>query len=465
MTFDPTLSHGLTELIELLSQGELGGARTRAQDLLQQYPEQAELWRLAGICALQQGAYTQARESFDHALKLAPRSVENWCNLASLHTAQGNMSEAERALRHALTLAPRHAAALNNLGSLLDARGDYHGAAECFARAISQKPDYARAWLNQAASLLATGNLVRAETSARRAIQLAPQWADTYFVLGNVLDSGHKPGALEAWQEAVHLAADNPQYQYQLGLGLAAAGRFAAAVRAFSACLALAPGHPPALSQLAFLHRRLCDWRALPPLSRRLLAAVDAGASGVTPFSMLVEDTTPAQQLACASAFAAQRSAAVEPLLSHFPAQRPGRHDGPLRVGFISAGFGRHPTALLIVDLIERLRAQPLRTFGYATTPDDGSSLRKRLATAFGEFRDLSALPLEGMPRKCAGTGRYPHRPGRLLRRFAPGAVRSASGAGASELARLSRHAWRIVVRLPDCRPFPDSAATARSLQ
>jgi predicted O-linked N-acetylglucosamine transferase (SPINDLY family) len=400
MSFDPALSQGLTELIELLSQGELGPARARAEILLRRYPEQPELWRLSGVCALQQGEFDVSRRALDQALKLAPQSVENWCNLASLHTAKREFGEAERALRHALTLSPHHAAALNNLGSLLDARGDYYGAAECFSKAISQRPDYARAWVNQAAALLSVRQLNRAEASAQRAVQLSPHWADAHFVLGNVLDAARKPGAVAAWREAARLAPSNPQYLYQLGLGEDKEGRFAAAVRAFEACLALVPDHFAALSQLAYLHRRLCDWRALPPLSRHLIAGIDANAPGITPFSMLVEDTTPAQQLACARTFAAQRELEVEPLQNRLGPRPHGRHDGSLRVGFVSAGFGQHPTALLIVELIERLRTQALHTIAYATTPDDGSALRKRLVAGFGEFRDLSSRALDGMMLK-----------------------------------------------------------------
>jgi predicted O-linked N-acetylglucosamine transferase (SPINDLY family) len=391
----------MTELIELLSQGDLGAAHTRANALLERYPNQAELWRLSGICALQQGDYRQSRQALERALKLAPAAVENWCNLASLHTAQGEMGEAERALRHALNLSPNHAAALNNLGSLLDARGDYYGAAECFAKAISQRPDYARAWINQAAALLSVRQLTRAEASAQRAVQLAPHWADAQFVLGNVLAAARKPGGgLDHWREATRLAPGNAQYHYQLGIGEENSGHFAAALRAFQACLKLAPEHWPALSQLTFLHRRLCDWRALPPLSRHLLDGIRRAAPGITPFSMLVEDTTPAEQLACARTFATQIEAEVEPLQQRLGPRPQGRHDGPLRVGFVSAGFGQHPTTLLIAEMIEHLRELPVRTIGYATTPDDGSALRQRIAAAFGDFRDLSLRPLDGMLRK-----------------------------------------------------------------
>ena len=397
MDFDPVLTHALNELGALMAHGELVRARERANVLLQRYPDHTEVWRLSGVCALQQGDFAPARKALDRAIEIAPQSVESWCNLASLHTAQGHFEEAERALRHALALAPNHAAALNNLGSLLDARGDYYGAADAFAKAISQRPDYARAWLNQAAALLAIRQLVRAEASARRAVQLDPSWADAQFVLGNVLAAAQKKGALDAYREAVRLAPRSPHFQYQLGLALDKTGEFTSAASAFEASLRIAPEFWPALSQLAFLQRRMCDWHSLPALSSKLLAGIDHGASGITPFSMLVEDTTPAQQLACAQSFAAAREAEVEPLQERFGPRPHARRDGPLRVGFLSAGFGEHPTALLIAELIERLHGSALRTLGYATTANDGGALRKRLGAAFHEFHDLSTTSLDNL--------------------------------------------------------------------
>jgi predicted O-linked N-acetylglucosamine transferase (SPINDLY family) len=401
VNFDPALGKGLTDLIGMISQGDLVSARARAGVLLERYPEQAELWRLSAICALQQGELPAALTALDRALELAPSSVESWCNLASVYTADGRLGDAERALRRALNLSPQHAGALNNLGSLLDARGDYHGAADCFAKAIVQKPDYARAWLNQSAALLAIRQLDRAESSARRAIALAPQWADAQFVLGNVLgEAGRQPAALEAWREASRLAPANAQYGYQYALALDGHGDFAAALREYDSCLRVAPEYWLALSQLVYLHRRLCDWHQLVPLSRRLLDAVDRNAPGITPFSILVEDSSPAQQLACARQFAAARQAQIEPLEARLAPRPHARVAGPIRVGFISAGFGEHPTALLIVELIERLRGSKLHTLGYATSKDDGGALRQRLAPAFHEFHDISALSLEGMLRQ-----------------------------------------------------------------
>jgi predicted O-linked N-acetylglucosamine transferase (SPINDLY family) len=400
VNFDPALGTGVSELVDLISQGDLARARLRANELLERYPQQAELWRLLGISCLQQGAYDDAQTALANAVELAPHSVEIWCNLASVHTARGRLDDAERALHRALKLDPNHAAALNNLGSLLDARGDYLAAAECFARAIAQRPDYARAWLNQAGALLTLRRLERAESSVRRAIQLAPHWADAHFVLGNILtEAGKTLQATAAYRDAVRDAPSDARYHYQLALTLEDQGDFAQAQRAYERALALKADFWPALSQLVFLKRRVCHWNQLAPLSQRLLAGVEAGATGITPFSLLVEESTPAQQLACARRFAELKQAQVAPLSDRLAAGQHARASGPIRVGFISSGFVEHPTALLIVELIERLRRSPLQTIGFATSADDHGALRARLARAFREFHDISAQPLQTMLR------------------------------------------------------------------
>ena len=60
MDFDPVLNHALHELGALMAHGELVRARERAHALLQRYPDQTEVWRLSGVCALQQGDFAQS---------------------------------------------------------------------------------------------------------------------------------------------------------------------------------------------------------------------------------------------------------------------------------------------------------------------------------------------------------------------------------------------------------------------
>jgi predicted O-linked N-acetylglucosamine transferase (SPINDLY family) len=109
----------------------------------------------------------------------------------------------------------------------------------------------------------------------------------------------------------------------------------------------------------------------------------------VEPFAFLSEDGSAAEQLACARQRAAAISASVRPL----PATTV-RRQGRLRVGFLSNGFGAHPTGLLIVALLEQLAAAGrLDLHLFALTASDGSPLRARLQAAATQVHEVGALP------------------------------------------------------------------------
>ncbi|TQT53843.1 hypothetical protein EIJ76_23610 [Xanthomonas perforans] len=69
------------------------------------------------------------------------------------------------------------------------------------------------------------------------------------------------------------------------------------------------------------------------------------------------------------------------------------RRRGPLQLGFVSNGFGAHPTGLLTVALFEALqqRQPDLHVQLFATSPDDGSDIRARLAQAT-RMHEVTAL-------------------------------------------------------------------------
>jgi len=122
-------------------------------------------------------------------------------------------------------------------------------------------------------------------------------------------------------------------------------------------------------------------------LATQVRAALAAGQGAVEPFAFLSEDASAAEQLACARARATVVASAVCPL----PTVKVREH-GPLRVGFLSNGFGAHPTGLLTVALFEHLRHDPsLQLHLFALNRADGSRIRERLQAAT-RLHDVAAL-------------------------------------------------------------------------
>ncbi|PZP76553.1 MAG: UDP-N-acetylglucosamine-peptide N-acetylglucosaminyltransferase, partial [Stenotrophomonas maltophilia] len=150
---------------------------------------------------------------------------------------------------------------------------------------------------------------------------------------------------------------------------------------------ALMPGEPYIAAQRLAWQRRLCDWQDVDALAAQVRGALASGQGVVEPFAFLSEDASAAEQLACARARASAVAASVRPL----PPVKV-RSQGPLRIGFLSNGFGAHPTGLLTVALFEQLRHDPaLQLHLFALNQDDGSRIRQRLQVAT-QLHDVAAL-------------------------------------------------------------------------
>ena len=189
---------------------------------------------------------------------------------------------------------------------------------------------------------------------------------------------GRRDDAVASLRAAAANAPDHPGIAVWLGHALEDTGEAEAASQAYARAHALAPDEPQLAAYLLAWRRKLCDWRDLDALARQVRDAVNAGRASVEPFAFLSEDASAAEQLRCARLRASAVAAARAPA-----AAAAARSDAaaPIRVGFLSNGFGAHPTGLLTVALFEQLKAQAdLEIHLFALNRDDGSPIRQRLA-------------------------------------------------------------------------------------
>jgi predicted O-linked N-acetylglucosamine transferase (SPINDLY family) len=394
-----TLDAALTQIESLLGSGRFTDAAAQALDLRRQFPAQAEAARLHAIALLQLGRVGEAHEALEQARRLAPQSIEVLCNLGSVLLAAGDANAAVEMLQSAFALAPTHPAVLNGLGNARRAAGDPAGARDAYVAATRAAPDHVGAWFNLAAARLALGEYASAEREARHALTLAPSHPEGLLLLGHVLAAQQRfAQAQNAYAAGARGAPGDARFPYQIGLMAEEQKHFAAAADAHARALALDPSLHHALGQLVFLRRQLCDWRDLDALSSELRARVGAGAQGIAPFAFLSEPARAAEQLDCARTAATVIEAKAAPLRAHLAFSQPRIDEGaPLRVGFVSNGFGNHPTGLLIVAMIEALRHQAIEVHLFATSSDDGSTIRRRLrdaANRLHEVAELGTVPL-----------------------------------------------------------------------
>ncbi len=168
--------------------------------------------------------------------------------------------------------------------------------------------------------------------------------------------------------------------------------RYADAADAHARALALDPSPHHALGQLVFLKRQLCDWRDLDALSVELRARVAQGAAGIAPFGFLSETRRSRRAIACAHVRHRNRNPGVaRARASRLDAGRSIASEP--RVGFVSNGFGNHPTGLLIVALIEALRGERIHVDVLDRNGRSAVRSEKRLHDAAAGWHDVVDLP------------------------------------------------------------------------
>ena len=254
--------------------------------------------------------------------------------------------------------------------------------------AVQRQPADFIAWVMLADAELEAGDVAAGEHAATRALQLRDRHPEALARLGRArwMQTRHAEAAA-LLRQASDSAPQHPGIALWLGHALEDAGQPEAAADAYRHAHTLLPGEPYITAQLLNWQRRLCDWRNIERLSAQVRQAVAQGQAAVEPFAFLSEDGSAAEQLACAR----QRAAAIRASVTPLPATTV-RGQGRLRVGFLSNGFGAHPTGLLIVALLEQLAAAGrLDLHLFALTGGDGSAIRARLQAAATQVHAVGA--------------------------------------------------------------------------
>lgn len=236
--------------------------------------------------------------------------------------------------------------------------------------------------------------------AAERALALHPGHPEALARQGRAYwMQGRHPQAADALRHASAQVPQHPGIALWLGHALEDVPDMEAASQAYERAFRLMPTHPIFAAHLLNARRRLCDWRDLDRLSGQIRHAVREGHGFVEPFAFLSEDSTAAEQLACARLRAAGIAQQVRPLP---PAVRHER-TGPLRLGFLSNGFGSHPTGLLTVAFFEALHSQgDVEAHLFALNRHDHSPIRQRLeaATRMHEVAGLAHVQVARMIRE-----------------------------------------------------------------
>lgn len=360
----------------------------------------------AALQLIQAGRPEQAQPLLDGVLARDARHPDALHLLAIVHHQAGRHARALELVTQALAAAERSPLYWNTLGSVQRALGRLADAAASYERATALAPGFAQAQVNSGLALHALGRLDAAEAAYRRALALMPAEGRAHAHLGAALfDLGRHDEAAAAFGRALALGPAEPALRILLARALMRAGRHEDAADALRAALAVNPGDGAAEELLHECRAISCDWSAfdeVAPFYRRKIAAgrLEIAAENVLPAAL------PGLARADHHAFARAAAARIAARAGQPPVRAFARGAKPrLRIGYLSGNFREQPAARLAAELFELHDRTAFDVFAYSAGADDGSTLRRRLESAFDSIADLRAMTMSEAAERIAADG------------------------------------------------------------
>lgn len=283
---------------------------------------------------------------------------------------------------------------LRQQGDQLRAGGRLDDAADSYRRALQLDPNLHEARNGLGGLLLSLARLDEAAEHFRFLVTHGPVSAGPLNNLGCVLLMQKRDReAIDCFTRAIALEPREPDAYLNLGTLLSNQGEHEAAARQFEAGYDACPGCAALADKVLHAMQKICDWSRFREFcERRLRDVVESPEQRTSPFTLLSIPSTPGQQLACATRYAAdliKAAAAANPQLAFAPDAESERR---LRVGYLSADFREHVVAYVACELLELHDRDQVEVIAYSYGPNDGSLTRAQLEHAVDRFVDIAPL-------------------------------------------------------------------------
>ncbi|MDH5541290.1 MAG: hypothetical protein OEY03_17970, partial [Rhizobacter sp.] len=204
------------------------------------------------------------------------------------------------------------------------------------------------------------------------------------------------------------LEMTDPAIHMQLGLALKAMKLYQESAESFLTAWTLDPERFTAQIMVLHMRQHACDWQGFDDACAELVrsmsrseSAGNARGEGAV-WALAAIPHPPVLLKAAARQVAIKNARGVTPLPRH---EMPAPGARRIRVGYVSADFHNHATALLFVEALERRNTDAFEVTLYSHSPDDGSPIEHRIRAACERFVDMRAMSLQQMARQIHADG------------------------------------------------------------
>lgn len=436
---DPNSREGWLNLAIVLGESRrLEEAIAACRQCLSLNPDDARAHTVLGSLLKATRNIPEAIAAYKAALAVNPDQPSVLVNMAKLLLKTGQAGEAMTFCRRALELAPDFADARTLEQQILNEGGDLEASVASIASQTEDPSELARLYDQLAQSLRGQRRFREAIAVQRRALAYAPENADYHFNLAAALDgAGQRRDALTAYQQALAIVPDHASGYTKVGILLRKMDLYEGAISAFRETVRLDPEHGNGHYQLAItlkqmnrldearealdravactpesvivrferihLMRMSCDWNGLEEEERCAIEMRRSSQAPAAPFLLLPLETTRTDQLSAGHRFTEMLAVPASSRFRAYPnTSKPGER---IRIGYLSADFNRHATAMLLAEVLEKADRNRFELVGYCFSQDDESDLRARVKAAFDRFVEIRGMSDEDAARKIHDDG------------------------------------------------------------
>ena len=342
-----------------------------------------------GVIGLGEDQLDEARQWFERVIAQAPRHADALVNLGIVHEQQQRLDEALACLRRALEFNPALAQARNNLAHVLALQGKHEEAREQYLATLRLAPNLMVAHEGLASACLALGRFKEGIAHMREILRATPENSGALSALTEALFQVGELEEAESTAQRANTLDPTAVGPYNVLADIhSARGEFDRTVAILEAGFERT-GASSLLGTLTFQLRRLCDWEKWRAAWQQLSAVLERTPELVSPFSLLCEPTTAAQQLAYTTRWSQARFGTA---VAERSVRSAALHER-MRIGYLSSDFYEHPTAYLLAEVLELHERERFEIFAYSYGPEDHSPMRARLRAACEHFIDIAWDP------------------------------------------------------------------------
>ena len=330
---------------------------------------------------LSQGEPKKALEYYKKVLKLIPQHHIAWNNLGSAFLALGKVSEAQKAYRRALKISPSYADPLYSLGVIAKTQRKLNQAAGFFSQALKHSPVHTKALLGLGRTLIDLGKPKEAERYYKTLLKLNPNQARVWGELAAVyIFQSRTSLAKKTLKKAISLDPALPHLYFNLGMLLKEQEKFKKAIVNFEHAVSLNPNFRPAIQELFFTKREICDWDQIETLEKIM---DEKGFDNH--FTSILRCDDPALNFRLAK----MRSLGLEKAVpQHQFTFNRAKTNPKIRLGYISRDFRDHPSGQMVTPILKYHDRKKFEVYVFSSGADDKSPWRK-MAEKADRFLDI----------------------------------------------------------------------------